>query len=454
MVSSHLPLRRWLAVMLVCLVLLYSMIPPVRADPVTASVVGVSAVLLVASILVALGIEPLVNTALSGFNQLVNDIVAALPAEFFAVTAVSGTFLKIIFRDGISYAPRSLVEWISNYLLSPVSLDTAEDLDYSDYVFPTVMKSFSPTEVSGCTYSDFYDYTVSASMASGAYYACLLNTMEFCSLLRFSVVDPSDNSSYTSYGYIWYNVFPTFEITTDQMINGTVYDYAMKVSSENPFVLTLSTNTGSGFQKIAFDPTYSESTYFSNYKKAALYQNNKAVALTGVSSVDSLTVSDDYALSLTDAAYATWIAQGVTITNDLIGTGVVSVPISVADTISGVVDRTLADTRSGTLTIADTVAIATDVAVPGSFNFDEYTTPTLRNFFPFCIPFDLYAMMRALCADPTPPVFTFATSFLGHVYEVEIDLSAWNGVAQTIRYMIVALYVVALAVSTRKFIKW
>lgn len=120
--------------------------------------------------------------------------------------------------------------------------------------------------------------------------------MDFCSLLRFSVLDPSNNSSYTSYGYIWYNVFPTFEITTDQMINGTVYDYAMKVTSENPFVLTLSTNTGSGFQKIAFDPTYSESTYFSNYKKAALYQNNKAVALTGVSSVDSLTVSDDYVL--------------------------------------------------------------------------------------------------------------------------------------------------------------
>ena len=86
--------------------------------------------------------------------------------------------------------------------------------------------------------------------------------------------------------------------------------------------------------------------------------------------------------------------------------------------------------------------------------FDDMMLPGLKDFFPFCIPFDMYDMMAALCADPEAPKFTFATSFLGHIYSVEIDLAAWNTVAVTVRYMVVAIYIVALAIATRKFIKW
>lgn len=87
-------------------------------------------------------------------------------------------------------------------------------------------------------------------------------------------------------------------------------------------------------------------------------------------------------------------------------------------------------------------------------DFNGMMLPGLKDFFPFCIPFDLYDMMQALCAEPEAPKFQFATSFLGQVYTVDIDLSAWDNVAATIRYMVVAIYIVALAVATRKFIKW
>ena len=87
-------------------------------------------------------------------------------------------------------------------------------------------------------------------------------------------------------------------------------------------------------------------------------------------------------------------------------------------------------------------------------DFNGMMLPGLKDFFPFCIPFDLKKMMDALCADPVAPKFTFATSFLGQVYTVDIDLSAWDGVATTVRYMVVATYIVCLAVATRKFIKW
>ena len=87
-------------------------------------------------------------------------------------------------------------------------------------------------------------------------------------------------------------------------------------------------------------------------------------------------------------------------------------------------------------------------------NFNQMMTPNLKDFFPFCIPGDIKKMIDALCAAPEAPKFTFATSFMGQVYSVNIDLSAWNGVAASVRYMVVAVYIAALAVATRKFIKW
>lgn len=87
-------------------------------------------------------------------------------------------------------------------------------------------------------------------------------------------------------------------------------------------------------------------------------------------------------------------------------------------------------------------------------NFNQMMTPNLKDFFPFCIPGDIKKMIDALCAAPEAPKFTFATSFMGQVYSVNIDLSPWNGVAASVRYMVVAVYIAALAVATRKFIKW
>ena len=87
-------------------------------------------------------------------------------------------------------------------------------------------------------------------------------------------------------------------------------------------------------------------------------------------------------------------------------------------------------------------------------NFNQMVTPNLKDFFPFCIPGDIKKMIDALCAAPQAPKFTFATSFMGQVYSVNIDLSPWDGVATSVRYMVVAVYIAALAVATRKFIKW
>ncbi len=86
---------------------------------------------------------------------------------------------------------------------------------------------------------------------------------------------------------------------------------------------------------------------------------------------------------------------------------------------------------------------------PGKFKLD------LKTIFPFCIPFDLYAMLSALQADPSPPVFTMVIPTpWGVNYEFVVDLSAWNDVAAMLRTCQVALFCIGLTMATRKWIKW
>lgn len=79
----------------------------------------------------------------------------------------------------------------------------------------------------------------------------------------------------------------------------------------------------------------------------------------------------------------------------------------------------------------------------------------LRDFFPFCIPFDLYDFFSILAADPVAPVFRWELQDLaGNVYPIEIDLSPWDSYAAVFRSLQLLVFVIGLAMASRKFIKW
>lgn len=78
----------------------------------------------------------------------------------------------------------------------------------------------------------------------------------------------------------------------------------------------------------------------------------------------------------------------------------------------------------------------------------------LKDFFPFCIPFDLYDFFTCLNADPVTPVIEWVIPLPGGVtYPLEIDLSAFDGVAQLLRRLQLLLFCVGLAFKTRDLIK-
>lgn len=79
----------------------------------------------------------------------------------------------------------------------------------------------------------------------------------------------------------------------------------------------------------------------------------------------------------------------------------------------------------------------------------------LRDFFPFCIPFDLFEFFQLLDADPVAPVFHWEIQDLaGNVYSIDIDLSAWDSTALFFRRLQLLVFTVGLAMASRKFIKW
>lgn len=74
----------------------------------------------------------------------------------------------------------------------------------------------------------------------------------------------------------------------------------------------------------------------------------------------------------------------------------------------------------------------------------------LTDFFPFCIPFDLYDLYSSLAAAPETPVFDLKIAG----YTVTVDLSPWDDFAAYFRRLQLLLFVIGLAASSRKFIKW
>lgn len=82
----------------------------------------------------------------------------------------------------------------------------------------------------------------------------------------------------------------------------------------------------------------------------------------------------------------------------------------------------------------------------------------LRNYFPFCIPFDIANLLGSFVSDPQAPSFEWTfpigidkeTGQFAYV-TLTIDLSAWDTVAYWVRKGELALFIVGLAVVTRQW---
>lgn len=103
--------------------------------------------------------------------------------------------------------------------------------------------------------------------------------------------------------------------------------------------------------------------------------------------------------------------------------------------------------------LTDTITSALDTPDSGElpdFKFD------LRELFPFCIPFDIYRLLSSFDAEPQAPhvQIPIVIDSINFQYNLDLDFSAWNSVAQAMRTAELIVYAIGLAWATGKVIKW
>ncbi len=188
--------------------------------------------------------------------------------------------------------------------------------------------------------------------------------------------------------------------------------------------------------------------------------------------LDDRVLGETGALSLSDKIIGAVGSLDLDLTNNVVKSyGYVDVPSTTLDyPYTGTWDSTLdgigaiAWAPSTDIPIADTNVIAptiggtTDTDIPKVKDFTGEGTDLnfdWKGVFPFCIPFDLIAFLKCLCAEPQPPKIDipFNVPIVNYKGSVSIDLSKYDEVAALCRTLFDLLFIVGLAYATRYLIK-
>lgn len=148
--------------------------------------------------------------------------------------------------------------------------------------------------------------------------------------------------------------------------------------------------------------------------------------------------------------------------SDVASDGTVSIDVS-----NNAIEKKIADdviatpidtTNTATYPLSDTVDVSKPVTPtynpPSVTEGSAYAVTGLQDVFPFCIPFDIYYLISGLNASPVTPGGDFNIYVPGVVdYKSHLDLSAFNGVAETFRGAELVAFILGLLFATRKLIR-
>ena len=193
--------------------------------------------------------------------------------------------------------------------------------------------------------------------------------------------------------------------------------------------------------------------YYADYKPSGLYPSVTGQE-TGISVSDGLEAEYIAPQESTLAeGYADWYKNSTILTDSSTAQQVVTLPIPQAYSYQEALTQTQTDVWEGTKTETGTdTGTSTDTWTPpaevGGFALD------LTNYFPFCIPFDMYDFLCCLGADPVAPVIEWEIALPGgDAFPLSVDLSAFDSVAQLLRRLELLLFIIGLGLKTRDLIK-
>lgn len=123
----------------------------------------------------------------------------------------------------------------------------------------------------------------------------------------------------------------------------------------------------------------------------------------------------------------------------------------------GVTDVDVGFTADG-VTVDDTNVADIDISqsLDISDTIEKFETPnSITTKFPFSLPFDIYHVFNILSAEPKIPHFNIPLDFSsigGQVYNIGIDLSDYDFIANIVRWLLYGAFLVGLIILTNKLI--
>lgn len=142
--------------------------------------------------------------------------------------------------------------------------------------------------------------------------------------------------------------------------------------------------------------------------------------------------------------------------------GIANIVGSAANAAEGIVNLTDNNIYPNAQTVADsvngTIPQILDPESPDSGIDNEspnglYKLPDLREYFPFCIPFDLIHLLSILAADPVTPEFVIKLSDGNHEASTIASLEVLESVSQIVRNFELAGFCLGLILITRGIIR-
>ncbi len=185
--------KRILCLLLACLVLTSTIITPVAASPyLLYEAIAATARNAIASLIRALGvyvsdgIENTLSQGLETWESLVDIIVSRLPDEFLYTNAAMEVFVRMITKDGLYYVDRNLVETVADMLVNTFETKDGELIVPVGYGFPS-MEAWQVNEVNAI---------LEDCKQNGYYYSSYIRKMPYCCFIDFSPA--SENAQYLS----------------------------------------------------------------------------------------------------------------------------------------------------------------------------------------------------------------------------------------------------------------
>lgn len=294
--------------------------------------------------------------------------------------------------------------------------------------FVFVSTSYTPIEVDAAdtNYNDLAFHKQVNSVWYGSFYA------NVSAGYPWGLVDLGSFSSGDAAGQAAVNAWSGSDITTDKDITlgevapaGSSIPEGYSIWNENAMLIT----DDDGTQRYVYPITLTDA-----YKDSLSITQADVWAGVGSTYVDSNTdvgTGDD----------TVTVPETVTLKDIL--TGILSVPKSIAQAVAAFFADVVAAVKAIPAAITEFFTISADVS---AFAIEW------RDFFPFCIPFDIYDFLTLLMAEPEAPKFEWEIDLLktGEPYLMVVDLSEWDDVAQLLRRLELLVFIVGLAMVTRE----